>query len=797
MQFPLLNRLTIAALVLAATLHGSALLAAPPTTPPSAAAPSDARYTEAIAVLDAFVAHEVADKQLPALSLALVDDQHTVWAKGYGLADPSTGTPATAETTFRVGSVSKLFTDLAIMQLVEQGRLDLDAPVTRYLPEFKPRNPFGGKITLRQLMSHRAGLVREPPVGHYFDPAEPSVEQTVASLNETELVYAPESRTKYSNAGITVAGYVLERAQGVPFAQYLKQAVLEPLGLRQSSFAPTPGITNSLATAYMWTVDGRTNLAPTFQLGISPAGSLYTTVSDLARFLSVLFAGGQGPAGALVKPSTLELMWTPQFARPGQKDGFGIGFHIYELEGHRAVGHDGAIYGFATTLNALPGEKLGAVAVTTMDCANAVTDRIVEAALKALLAVKAGKPVPRPETTEPVSPEAARRAVGRYTDGARSFDLTESNGALSMFADRGGFQSPLKSLAGTLVTDGRLNYGQRFTLRDGLLIQGTNTYRRVPRSSAPPPPPPPGWAGLIGEYGWDHDILYILERDGKLWALIEWFFAYPLERVSEDVFRFPAYGLYDGERLIFTRDARGRATAVQAANVMFKRRAVEPEQGTGQLRIQPLRPVSRLLEEARSARPPEEKGDFRRPDLVELTRPDPTIKLEIRYATTNNFLGSVFYAAPRAFMQRPAAEALVRAHHRLREQGYGLLIYDAYRPWFVTKVFWDATPADKKWMVANPAEGSKHNRGAAVDLSLYDLKTGAPVPMVSTYDESTDRAFADYPGGESVQRWHRRLLRDAMEAEGFSLEPVEWWHFNYRDWPKYPIGNVAFEALSP
>jgi len=141
------------------------------------------------------------------------------------------------------------------------------------------------------------------------------------------------------------------------------------------------------------------------------------------------------------------------------------------------------------------------------------------------------------------------------------------------------------------------------------------------------------------------------------------------------------------------------------------------------------------------------------------------------------------------------AEAVVRANHKLRKYGYGLLIHDAYRPWYVTKVFWDATPDDKKIFVADPSKGSRHNRGCAVDLTLYDLKTGKAVEMVSTYDETTDRAHADYPGGTSLQRWHRKLLREAMEAEGFAVYPPEWWHFDYKDWQKYRIGNVRFEQI--
>jgi D-alanyl-D-alanine dipeptidase len=169
--------------------------------------------------------------------------------------------------------------------------------------------------------------------------------------------------------------------------------------------------------------------------------------------------------------------------------------------------------------------------------------------------------------------------------------------------------------------------------------------------------------------------------------------------------------------------------------------------------------------------------------------------LEVRYATTNNFLGTVFYSQARAFMQRPAAEAVVRANAKLKRYGYGLLVHDAYRPWYVTKVFWDATPDDKKIFVANPANGSRHNRGCAVDITLYDLKTKKPVEMVSTYDETTARAYPDYPGGTSLQRWHRKLLRDAMEGEGFTVYEAEWWHFDYQDWKQYRIGNVRFEEI--
>ena len=309
-----------------------------------------------------------------------------------------------------------------------------------------------------------------------------------------------------------------------------------------------------------------------------------------------------------------------------------------------------------------------------------------------------------------------------------------------------------------------------------------------------PAPAPERWRGLIGEYGPDDDILIVFEEDRKLAALFKRVEFYPLLEVSKNLFQFGDSGPRVGQRALFKSDARGRATQVEINGEVLKRRNIEPETGN-QLHVKPVRPVAELMKEALSAQPPNENVHFLVPDLVELTKLDPTIHLEIRYATTNNFLGTRFYSQARAFMQRPAAEAVVRANKILKSYGYGLLIHDAYRPWYVTKVFWDATPEDKHVFVADPSKGSRHNRGCAVDLTLYDLKTGRPVEMVSTYDETTARAYPDYPGGTSLQRWHRKLLRDAMEAQGFTVYEAEWWHFDYKDWQKYAIGNVRFEEI--
>jgi D-alanyl-D-alanine dipeptidase len=312
----------------------------------------------------------------------------------------------------------------------------------------------------------------------------------------------------------------------------------------------------------------------------------------------------------------------------------------------------------------------------------------------------------------------------------------------------------------------------------------------IPRvENGPPAPPPASWMSYLGEYGSTHHPLVILEHGGSLHALAAGVSLEPLRNRARDVFAFS-----DSQTLTFVRNAAGRVTSVKLSNAVLERRPIGPDEGVT-FRIVPRKPRAELERAALAAAPPQENGDFLPTDLVELRSLDPTIRYDIRYATRNNFMGEVFYSSPHAYMQRAAAEAVARASQRLKTLGYGLIIHDAYRPWYVTKMFWDATPDSLRDFVADPANGSRHNRGAAVDLSLYDLKTGETVTTVSGYDEFSPRAFPDYAGGTTRQRWYRAALREAMEAEGFTVYRNEWWHFDYGDWRRYRIGNQRFEEL--
>jgi CubicO group peptidase (beta-lactamase class C family)/D-alanyl-D-alanine dipeptidase len=738
--------------------------------------------------LEKFIEHEMRVKQLPAVSIAIVDGPRIIWSRGFGQARKQTLVPAKSNTVYRVGSVSKLFTDLAVMQLVEKGLLDLDAPVTKYLSDFAPKNPFSIPITLRHLMSHRAGLVRESPVGHYFDPTNPSLQDTVLSLNETELVVSPGTRTKYSNAGIAVVGRVIEKITGKDFVTHVQTSLLDPMKLPNTSFIASERIRASLADGLMWTYDGRSFPAPQFPLGTSPAGNLYSTVDDLGQFIMTILEGGRG----VIKPQTLKAMWRPQFKSEAEDTGFGLGFNISKLDGHRTVGHNGAVYGFATELTILPDDGLGVAVIISKDCANSPATRIGNLVLRSMLAHRLGESLPSIDITESLDDKLPEKLAGRYSYHSEILDFIARDNRLYFQRPSGGMRTEVRRNAQGLICDDILGFGPLFKFDTGSVSLGDKTFTKL--KEIKPPSPPSKWNGLIGEYGWDHNTLYILEQDGKLYALIEWFFYDRLEEISPDVFRFPQSGLYAGETLHFKRDSTGRATEVNAASVRFVRRKIDGDDGTT-FRITPLRSVAELRGEASKVKPHQEQGLFLKSELVDITTLDPTIKLDIRYATTNNFLSTPFYSTARAFLQRPAAEALIRINQSLKSEGYGLLIHDAYRPWQVTKMFWDATPESSRAFVADPAKGSKHNRGCAVDLTLYELATGRVIEMVGGYDEFSTRSSPDYPGGTSIQRWHRERLRKAMEAQGFTVNEVEWWHFDYRDWSRYPILNETFEQL--
>ena len=210
--------------------------------------------------------------------------------------------------------------------------------------------------------------------------------------------------------------------------------------------------------------------------------------------------------------------------------------------------------------------------------------------------------------------------------------------------------------------------------------------------------------------------------------------------------------------------------------------------------IIPIKEISELREISKNSNPPILDSLDSHKKLVDLKKLDDEFQLDIRYASTNNFMRSKFYKNERAFFNMSAADRLIEAKNELKKLGYGIIIYDAYRPWFVTKMFWEGTPENLKHFVANPENGSSHNKGCAIDIGLYDIETGESIVMISGYDEFTERAYPNYMGGSKKQRDIRDMLIQVMERNDFTVYEYEWWHFNYNGCDS-GIMNYSFEEL--
>jgi D-alanyl-D-alanine dipeptidase len=299
---------------------------------------------------------------------------------------------------------------------------------------------------------------------------------------------------------------------------------------------------------------------------------------------------------------------------------------------------------------------------------------------------------------------------------------------------------------------------------------------------------PPGWLGLLGIYGAGDNLLLILERDGALEGMLKGGRFYVLEGLGPDKFRFPNVGRLASRNVVFTRDASGKALSLKLDAALLPR---DPTFDGVVPRFRPTRPVKDLIREARAASPPTEPPAPLSSDLVDVAALDPSVRVDLRYAGDENPVGEELLKASRAFLQRPAAEALVRVHRALARQGYGLVVRDAYHPWWVTRLIWEAAPPEVRRFLGDPPDGSGYNRGTTVDVGLYRLADRRIVEMPSLYGEMSGRAYTDFAGGTSEQRWQRDLLLRAMETDDFSSLRSQWWRYDFPDGRKYPILNVV------
>ena len=533
-------------------------------------------YSAAIREIRKLVADQLPRYGLAGVSIALVDDQTVVFAGGVGHADETHRTPAGADTVYRCGSISKLFNALAVMQLVEQGRLDLDAPITRYNPDFAIVVPFADAagITLRQLLCHRSGMIREAPVGGYFDDTEPTIEQTVRGLASCVLVNPPNTKTCYSNVGPTIAGHIVSIVSGLPYEDYQQRFILGPMGMTSSAFLATPAVKTAAARGYMPVVqlDGsfRRDQAPLFELGTPPAGNLYTSVSDLTCLAMLLFADGRIGDKRIVSPETLAEMLRPQLV--SDPIGFGLGFNVGKLGEHKMVSHTGAVYGFTSYFAALPDAKLAAIVLINEDLVVGPVRKMTETALELLLEAKLGeKPAPQPAAT--LTPEQLARLAGEYESTSYWAKLTVSDGRLQAIVSGQSLTltptEPLKFTA-----EGRWQWRSEFVFTedaDGRVNEFqaiTQKFRRVDPAAAPTSPA--AWRKYLGSYGLSYIPVIVSIRHGHLYAFIENMVDYRLIPMNRTVFAMPP-GLYTDEQLVFQVAPDGEVYGLTLANVDLKR----------------------------------------------------------------------------------------------------------------------------------------------------------------------------------------------------------------------------------
>lgn len=365
------------------------------------------------------VRQEMAKNKVTGLSIALVDDKGLIWAQGFGYADKENNIPATPQTVYRVASISKIFTATAIMQLAEQGRINIDEPLTTYLPEFSIKTRFsgGGRITLRNLMTHHSGLPANIYKGIFSSNPE-HFTKVIKEIKDEYLAYPPDYVYSYSNLGVTLLGGVIERVGGKDYASYMDESILGPVGMDNSSFFVKAGM--KLAKGYK---DGDA----THDLGIRdlPATGLLSSVDDLGRFMQMVIKGGMSGGRQIIKPETLAEMLRPQNTRVPLDMGINIGLgwaldgmgNTEIKNGGQVVHHGGSLPAFNSQLLILPEQKLGVVVLTNSSARPAV-DIVATEALILALEAKTGIKQPRwtrpQKSPKPLSPEEIYLYTGYY-----------------------------------------------------------------------------------------------------------------------------------------------------------------------------------------------------------------------------------------------------------------------------------------------------------------------------------------------------------------------------------------------
>ena len=368
----------------------------------------------ALEVFDVWADWTARNREQPAVSIGIVYDQELIWAKGYGYADLAKKIPATPGTAYRIASISKTFTAHALLQLRDAGKLQLDDPVSKWIPELKlakvdAQSP---PITIRHLLTHTAGIPREVDGTYWNDMNFPSREAMLPVLNRMGIVWEPDKEWKYSNVALSLAGYVVEAASGEKYADYVSRHILAPLGMTGTRVIP-PGDMPTLAVGYGRRVPGTPRRVEPFLNAayMVPAANLASTVEDLAKYESLQFRTGAAGGAQILRGSTLAEMQRVHWLQPDWKSGWGLGWGVSRRDDKTRIGHGGAVPGHRTQVSMIPADKFGVIVLTNAEDGRPSLYANQAIAIVAPAIAKATAAAPVTPTTDP----AWQKYVGVYT----------------------------------------------------------------------------------------------------------------------------------------------------------------------------------------------------------------------------------------------------------------------------------------------------------------------------------------------------------------------------------------------
>ena len=661
---------------------------------------------------------------VPGLVYGIVADGRLIHTGSFGYANIAQKIPATAQSVYRIASMTKSFTAMAILSLRDAGKLDLDDPVSKYIPEMQQVHPLtddSPPITIRHLLSHSAGFPEDNPWG------DRQLQRTDQELIDfikkgISLSNTPGIAYEYSNLGFTLLGHIVSKVSGEPFEKYITRTILQPLGMNHTYWEYTDVTPRDLAHGYRWINNDWREEEMLHSGAYGAMGGMLTSIEDFSRYM-LFHLSAWPPRNGEDKGVPLRRSSVREMQLPGKLSGFytqarnsagmpcprisaynfGLGWNK-DCTGKEWIGHSGGLPGFGSNWAIIPEYGIGIVSFcnVTYEGASALNYRMLDT----LISMAGLKPRQLPASD--ILKKRQQQLMSLLPDWKDA--QTSGIFAINFFDDY-----PID----TLRKEAREIFAAAGRIQKVEEIRPDNQLRGAFR--------------IIGEKK-DIEVRFTLSPENP--ALIQ---AYFIRLVSSQ----NKYGL---KAISSPADYRSLV-------------ASDPNQA-----------------------------------IVPLDKFIPGIRLDIRYATSNNIMHRPVYHTAAAFLRLPAAKALKDIQQQLKPMGYGLKIYDGYRPYRVTVEFYEAYHDSN--FVASPYTGSRHNRGCAVDLTLIDLKTGRELEMPTPYDAFTKEASATWPTISEQARKHRKLLQEVMLQHGFVIYPSEWWHFDFAGWKAYPVMDIPFGELT-